>query len=75
MFTFQISRPQQSKLVDIVRRQLAPSADRPISYDRHFYFVDFRRFRQRNPVYFSLVRDPVAKFESKFYYSRNIGGK
>ncbi len=38
---------------------------RPLSYDRHVYFFDFADFGSPNPVWFSLVRDPIRKFESK----------
>ncbi len=44
---------------------------RPLSYDRHLYFFDFRRFGGRNPVWFSMVREPTAKFESRFHYWRH----
>lgn len=38
---------------------------RPLSYDRHVYFVDFTDFGRKNPIYFSLVREPISKYESK----------
>ena len=45
---------------------------KPLSYDRHVYFVDFRRFFGTNPIWFSMVRNPVEKFASRFYYARQI---
>ncbi len=38
---------------------------RPASYDRHLYFFDFEEVGWPNPVWFSLVRDPIRKYESK----------
>ena len=46
----------------------------PISFDRHVYFVDFETFGFEAPVWFSVVRDPVRKFVSRFHYAR-VGGK
>lgn len=43
---------------------------RPLSYDRHVYFIDFRQFSNGNPTYMSVVRDPVQKFASRFHYAR-----
>ncbi len=37
----------------------------PMTYQRHVYFVDFEDFGRTNPIWFSLVREPIAKFESK----------
>ena len=38
---------------------------RPLSFDRHVYFFDFNTYGHPNPIWFSLVRDPIKKFESK----------
>ena len=50
-----------------------------MSYDRHVYFIDFGMFSTGEndnssvPVWFSLVRDPLSKFVSRFHYHRQIG--
>ncbi len=49
----------------MVRSMFPLSSGLPVAYDRHVYFVDFRDFGRRNPIYYSMVREPVAKFESK----------
>lgn len=46
----------------------------PLSYDKHVYFVDFGRFGAPvHPTWFSMVRDPVEKFVSRFHYHRQMG--
>ena len=44
------------------------------SYDRHIYFVDFQALNHPgldlSPVWFSVIRDPVDKFVSRFHYVR-----
>ncbi len=46
-------------------RKIQQLHERPLSYDRHVYFIDFRKFGSPNPLYFAMVRDPVEKFQSR----------
>nr|XP_002130122.1 uronyl 2-sulfotransferase-like [Ciona intestinalis] len=39
-------------------------------YIRHQYFIDFTRFGQKQPLYVNMIRDPVSRFESFYYFSR-----
>ena len=39
----------------------------------HFHFFDFSEFGAKNPIYFNVVRDPVARFISYYYYARKGG--
>ncbi|XP_065284809.1 uronyl 2-sulfotransferase isoform X1 [Dermacentor albipictus] len=47
----------------------------PCSYDRHVYFLDFEEFGHANPTYINMVRDPVDRIASSFYYSRAIAAR
>ncbi|EEB17124.1 Uronyl 2-sulfotransferase, putative [Pediculus humanus corporis] len=42
----------------------------PISFDRHVYFINFTKFDKQWPIYVNLIRDPVEKAISRFYYAR-----
>ena len=43
-------------------------------WDRHLYFFDFQDHGvDRNPIWFNMVRDPVAKLTSRYYFQRQIG--
>lgn len=53
---------------------LLTSPDRPIAHDRHVYFIDFRNFTNGQPIWFSVVRDPIDKFVSRFHYHRRSRG-
>lgn len=49
----------------------------PNMYIRHQWFVNFQEFHSNNPVYINLIRDPISRFESFYYFSRfgnNKGG-
>ena len=50
-------------------RALTREASLPTSFDRHVYFTNFSSFGSQNPVYINLVRDPIAKMVSRFYYA------
>ncbi len=46
---------------------------KPIAYDRHFHFIDFRFLSDNGnlqPIWFTMLRDPVSKFESEFHFFR-----
>lgn len=47
----------------------------PCSYDRHIYFLDFEEFGHANPTYVNMIRDPVDRIASSFYYSRAIAAR
>ncbi|KAI0225206.1 Uronyl 2-sulfotransferase [Lamellibrachia satsuma] len=43
----------------------------PMVFERHLHFVDFKAAGMRpEPVYMNLVRDPVDRLESWYYYRR-----
>ncbi|XP_059091459.1 heparan sulfate 2-O-sulfotransferase pipe-like [Tigriopus californicus] len=46
-------------------------APRPFSYHKHVYFINFETFGQKNPIWISMVRNPVEKLISRYYYNRN----
>ena len=47
---------------------------KPISYDRHVYYIEVANFTGQtsflNPTWFSMIRDPVDKYVSRFNYLR-----
>ena len=45
---------------------------RPFFCDQHILFVDFTEFKHQMPVYINLVRDPVDRFVSWFYFKQNF---
>ncbi|EEC07295.1 heparan sulfate 2-O-sulfotransferase, putative [Ixodes scapularis] len=46
------------------------AAPAPYSHDRHIYFVDFGQFGRPSPAYVNVIRDPVDRLVSSFYYRR-----
>jgi hypothetical protein len=46
------------------------SKDQKVLYTRHQYFIDFDQFEWADPVYINLIRDPVDRFASFYYFSR-----
>ena len=45
---------------------------RPLVYMNHLRFVDFTMFGKKQPIYFNVVREPIERFVS-FYYFRRFG--
>ncbi|CAM1295127.1 Uncharacterised protein g1199 [Pycnogonum litorale] len=44
--------------------------EKPLSVDRHIFFVNFTKFNETLPIYMNIVRDPVDRLISRFYYLR-----
>lgn len=42
----------------------------PFIYHHHVHYVDFQRFGAVQPIYINLIRDPLARFVSSYYYRR-----
>ena len=47
----------------------------PFIYNRHLCFLDFPKFGYQMPVYVNLIRHPVDRFVSSYYYQRDLGKK
>ena len=43
---------------------------KPNLYIRHQWFINFEDFDQPNPIYINMIRDPISRFESFYYFSR-----
>jgi dermatan/chondrotin sulfate uronyl 2-O-sulfotransferase UST len=46
------------------------SAQLPVLYERHMYFIDANYFQKPQPVYINIVREPLQQTISAYYYSR-----
>ena len=56
---------QKELIIDVVKK-----TPKPAIYIGHFYFVDFNVFGMEKPVYFNMIRDPIDRFVSHYYYRR-----
>lgn len=65
----------QQSLRDEILSTLSTSEQLPVAFDRHVYFTDLGRLYQRTSDvikmnYFSILRDPIDRIVSQFYYVR-----
>ncbi|XP_070568985.1 uronyl 2-sulfotransferase-like [Ptychodera flava] len=42
----------------------------PFLFERHFHYVDFKKFGAIHPVYINIIRDPISRFTSQYYFKR-----
>ena len=42
----------------------------PLSYVKHVNFLNFEEFGRKNPIYINMVRHPVERIISWYYYIR-----
>ncbi|XP_071444380.1 heparan sulfate 2-O-sulfotransferase 1-like [Hetaerina americana] len=68
-----LKRLQQEEIVDEVVKQEKEGV--PLSFDRHVYWLNFSSFDHSTPVWINLIRDPVEKAASRFYYAKELSKK
>ncbi|XP_068199018.1 uronyl 2-sulfotransferase a isoform X2 [Antennarius striatus] len=42
----------------------------PFLYERHVHFLNFSRVRLEEPVYINIIRDPISRFLSNYFFRR-----
>ncbi|XP_038059547.1 uronyl 2-sulfotransferase-like [Patiria miniata] len=47
----------------------------PYLFQRHLHFVDFTEFNAKQPMYINIIRDPLARFVSNYYFKRFGDGR
>lgn len=57
---------EENKVIDHLKEVPKPGV-----YIRHQYFIDFAEHKQKRPLYINVIRDPVEKFRSFYYFIRN----
>lgn len=63
--TIRLSPPDQQVLVSLVSEYTPPA-----SYIKHVCYTNFTRFGYPSPIYVNVVRDPVERVISWYYYVR-----
>lgn len=56
---------EQVEFVDFIDHLKAPFV-----YHHHLHFVEFQRFSSVQPIYINLIRDPLARLVSSYYFRR-----
>ncbi|XP_015204656.1 uronyl 2-sulfotransferase a isoform X2 [Lepisosteus oculatus] len=54
--------------VDLIKN--ISSIPQPFLFTRHVHFLNFRRFRMEQPVYINIIRDPINRFLSNYFFRR-----
>ena len=56
--------------VDMLQFEPVEPKNKSIVYKKHMNFLNFEEFNKTNPIYVSMVRDPVERVISWYYYHR-----
>lgn len=56
---------EQIEVVDFIDRLQAP-----FIYHEHVHFIDFKRFGAVQPIYINVIRDPLSRLVSAYYFRR-----
>ena len=44
---------------------------KPFVFEKHMLFLDVSEFNMQNPIYVSIVRNPIDRLSSWYYYQRS----
>ncbi|XP_018497330.1 uronyl 2-sulfotransferase [Galendromus occidentalis] len=50
-------------------------SEAPVTFDRHVHFVNFNSLGFDSPIFINMVRDPVERIISDYYYRRSVARK
>lgn len=67
------SAPVRQRLNNYEQEELANEIidyDEPYAYSMHVNYIDFRQYDLPQPIYINMIRDPVERVISWFYYKR-----
>ncbi|XP_064196532.1 uronyl 2-sulfotransferase a isoform X2 [Anguilla rostrata] len=62
------TRLTKHEQVDLMRN--ISNIPQPYLYTRHVHFLNFTRFRIEQPVYINIIRDPINRFLSNYFFRR-----
>ncbi|XP_064105763.1 heparan sulfate 2-O-sulfotransferase pipe-like [Macrobrachium nipponense] len=65
-----LSFDEQLELAADIGQKLHDTTEHLVSFDRHVYFTNFTNLGLKMPIYLNIIRDPLEKMESRFYYAR-----
>ena len=67
---YKIYRPNATEMMQLLTEVDTFDRTQPWLFDRHLHFVDFTSYNRTTPLYINVVRKPVDRFLSKYYYRR-----
>ncbi|XP_048391406.1 uronyl 2-sulfotransferase a [Stegostoma tigrinum] len=60
-----LNRNEQLELINNISL-----GEQPYLYTRHVHFLNFTRFGLEQPVYINIIRDPINRFVSNYFFRR-----
>ncbi|XP_067900603.1 uronyl 2-sulfotransferase a isoform X1 [Heterodontus francisci] len=60
-----LNRNEQMELINNISL-----GEKPYLYTRHVHFLNFTRFGLEQPVYINIIRDPISRFVSNYFFRR-----
>nr|XP_021328743.1 uronyl 2-sulfotransferase-like isoform X2 [Danio rerio] len=60
-----LTKREQENLI-----QNISTTPQPFLYTRHVHFLNFSRFKTEEPVHINIIRDPISRFLSNYFFRR-----
>ena len=65
-----LTKQQHSQQMDMLQFEPVQPKNKSIVYKKYMNFLNFKEFNKTNPIYVSMVRDPMERVISWYYYHR-----
>uniref|UniRef100_A0A8C5PHN4 Uronyl 2-sulfotransferase n=1 Tax=Leptobrachium leishanense TaxID=445787 RepID=A0A8C5PHN4_9ANUR len=62
------TRLTKSEQMELIKN--VSTAEQPYLFTRHVHFLNFSRFGAEQPVYINIIRDPINRFLSNYFFRR-----
>ncbi|XP_077987129.1 uronyl 2-sulfotransferase-like [Glandiceps talaboti] len=64
-FKFRMKEADQAATVNAIYQ-----LPRPAAFDMHVHWLNFTKFAKRKPIYINIIRDPLERHVSSYYFNR-----
>lgn len=66
-----VSNVSKPHFMDLLKEvQLIGDLSPPFLYSRHIHYIDFAKYGMAPPIYINMIRDPIDRFISQYYFQR-----
>ncbi|CAD5118794.1 DgyrCDS7474 [Dimorphilus gyrociliatus] len=66
-YNYSIEYDEQMKIVETINKMAKYTQ---VVYDKHAIFINFEKFSYPQPIYINVIRDPLERAVSSYYYLR-----
>lgn len=59
-----------NEIIKLIKKYIDINKRQPVVYEMHAHFINFSTYGYEMPIYINLIREPINRFVSAYYYVR-----